>query len=293
MPFFAHSRTPESNETGDFIVDDSAVQSALLNNGFIPLTRNLDMLRSVLLTYTVYSFELGYVQGMNDLLAPILIVMQNEPDSFSCFVNYMETQKHNFYRDQTGMRKQLSNLGLLIRFLDPFLYSHLDESDSINLFCCFRWILTNFKREFEFEDTNLLWESEWACPFTSHFHLFFALAILNTHRQNILTKCHAFDETLKYCNDLSGILDCKLMIYRAEVLFHVFKLKITETARTRLGIDLETGISTREESEPGAGEKLVLIKETTPTWADADADLGLTSMSESELYDLISLLEKV
>ena len=32
----------------------------------------------------------GYVQGMNDLLSPILIVMENEVDAFWCLVGLMD-----------------------------------------------------------------------------------------------------------------------------------------------------------------------------------------------------------
>lgn len=32
----------------------------------------------------------GYVQGMSDLLSPILYVMENEVDAFWCFVNFMD-----------------------------------------------------------------------------------------------------------------------------------------------------------------------------------------------------------
>lgn len=55
------------------------------------------------------------------------------------------------------MRKQLKKLEIMIRFIDPYLYAHLgkikanlfliffetvlDATDSINLFCCFRWLL--------------------------------------------------------------------------------------------------------------------------------------------------------
>lgn len=41
-------------------------------------------------TATVFVFLLtGYVQGMSDLLSPILYVLDNEVDAFWCFVGFM------------------------------------------------------------------------------------------------------------------------------------------------------------------------------------------------------------
>lgn len=39
---------------------------------------NLGMLQDILMTYVMYNFDLGYVQGMSDLLAPILAVINTE-----------------------------------------------------------------------------------------------------------------------------------------------------------------------------------------------------------------------
>lgn len=50
---------------------------------------NLQMLNDILMTYIMYNFDLGYVQGMSDLLSPILQLIENEEDSFWCFVGFM------------------------------------------------------------------------------------------------------------------------------------------------------------------------------------------------------------
>lgn len=51
---------------------------------------NVTALHDILMTYIMYNFDLGYVQGMSDLLAPILYVTQNEATAFWCFVGYMD-----------------------------------------------------------------------------------------------------------------------------------------------------------------------------------------------------------
>ena len=50
---------------------------------------NLRLLSDVLMTYVMYNFDLGYVQGMSDLLSPILAVLGDEVESFWCFVGFM------------------------------------------------------------------------------------------------------------------------------------------------------------------------------------------------------------
>lgn len=57
-------------------------------------------LNDVLMTYVMYNFDLGYVQGMSDLLAPLLVVLDNEVDAFWAFVGFMEKVKGNFDMEQ-------------------------------------------------------------------------------------------------------------------------------------------------------------------------------------------------
>ncbi|KAJ3054087.1 GTPase activating protein [Rhizophlyctis rosea] len=243
VPFFVGSESDLANAPPVPGSEDEAGPPA-------SFSANLEMLKNVLMTYTMYNFELGYVQGMNDLLAPILAVMRSESEAFWCFAEFMKTMQHNFFRDQSGMRTQLRRLELLIKFIDPFLYEHLEATDSINLFICFRWLLVLFKREFDFQDTSTLWEVIWACPLTRHFHLFIALAILNARRVEIF-KCTAFDENLKFVNEQSGNINLIDTLQRAEVLFYVFRDKLTHEAKARLDVDVDTRATA---DLPGASE---------------------------------------
>ncbi|KAJ3161491.1 GTPase activating protein [Geranomyces michiganensis] len=239
---------------------------------------NLAMLSNVLVTYTMYGdFELGYVQGMNDLLAPVLVVMRDEADAFWCFVEFMEMMKPNFYRDQSGMRTQLRHLELLIKFMDPYLYSHMESTDSINLFCCFRWLLILFKREFEFSDCMRLWETLWACPLTKNMHLFVAFAILNRERRELLGKV-AFDETLKFINDLSTRIHLESTLERAEVLFEVFRERIGDAARETLGVDLAVDAGLMATTHATTSAATIASASTRSSGTDDDPEVVLVSI---------------
>lgn len=50
---------------------------------------HLEQMKDMLLTYNEYNPELGYVQGMSDLLAPLYAVMQDDAVAFWAFVGFM------------------------------------------------------------------------------------------------------------------------------------------------------------------------------------------------------------
>ena len=73
----------------------------------------------------------GYVQGMNDLLSPTLIVMDNEVDAFWCFVGLMSRMEQNFQMDQSHIKRQLGNLYTLVQFTDAELANYLGKKNEI------------------------------------------------------------------------------------------------------------------------------------------------------------------
>ncbi|KAA8643309.1 hypothetical protein EYZ11_000900 [Aspergillus tanneri] len=183
---------------------------------------HLEQMKDMLLTYNEYNPDLGYVQGMSDLLAPIYAVMQDDAVAFWAFVGFMDRMERNFLRDQSGMRVQLLTLDHLLQLMDPQLYLHLQSADSTNFFFFFRMLLVWYKREFEWADILRLWETLWTDYLTSNFHLFIALAILEKHRDVIMDHLKHFDEVLKYINELSNTMELLPILTRAESLFRRF-----------------------------------------------------------------------
>ncbi|KAG6314242.1 hypothetical protein E4U22_000190 [Claviceps purpurea] len=184
---------------------------------------HLEQMKEMLLTYNEYNKDLGYVQGMSDLLSPIYAVVQDDAIAFWGFQKFMERMERNFLRDQSGMRNQLLTLDHLVNFMDPKLWEHLRATDSTNFFFFFRMILVWYKREFEWADILRLWEGLWTDFLSSEFHLFVALAILEKHRDVIMEHLKAFDEVLKYVNELSNTTDLESTLIRAEALFRKFQ----------------------------------------------------------------------
>ncbi|KAL5212476.1 hypothetical protein ABZP36_023323 [Zizania latifolia] len=183
--------------------------------------QNVVVLRDILLTYSFYNFDLGYCQGMSDFLAPILYVMEDEPESFWCFTILMERLGANFNRDQSGMHAQLLALSKLVELLDPPLHNYFRQNDCLNYFFCFRWVLIQFKREFSFDQIMLLWEVLWTHYLSEHFHLYLCIAILKRYRSRIIGEQMDFDTLLKFINELSGQINLDRALQDAEALCSV------------------------------------------------------------------------
>lgn len=184
MSLFSGEDTPHPDPTSPFAEAGTNV--------------HMEQLKEMLLTYNEYNKDLGYVQGMSDLLAPIYAVVQDDAIAFWAFKEFMGRMERNFLRDQSGMRAQLLALDQLVNFMDPKLWNHLQACDSTNFFFFFRMILVWYKREFPWADILTLWERQWTDYLSAEFHIFVALAILDKHRDVIMEHLKAFDEVLKY-----------------------------------------------------------------------------------------------
>lgn len=181
---------------------------------------HLAQLYDILMTYVMYNFDLGYVQGMSDLLSPILCLMESEVDAFWCFVGFMDKVSSNFEIDQAGMKAQLCQLYTLLSATDPQLAHYLNKHDSGNMFFCFRWLLVLFKREFNAVDIMKLWEILWTDLPCKNFHLLFCAAILDTERNVLMENRYGLTEILKHINDLSHHIELPWTLSKAEGIYY-------------------------------------------------------------------------
>lgn len=134
---------------------------------------NQSKLWDILSVYAWIDGEVGYMQGMNDICSPIIILLENEADAFWCFDHAMRRLRENF-RCNTGtigVQSQLSTLSQVIKIVDPKLHQHLEELDGGEYLFAFRMLMVLFRREFSFVDSLYLWEMMWAMEYNPNLFL--------------------------------------------------------------------------------------------------------------------------
>ncbi|KAE9555787.1 hypothetical protein FO519_001001 [Halicephalobus sp. NKZ332] len=181
---------------------------------------HLVMLKDILMTYVMYDFDLGYVQGMSDFLSPLLVIMEDEVDTFWCFVGLMNRVHRNFEMDQLCISQQLSNLKSLLEIVNPRLANYLESHESDHMYFCFRWILVAFKREFSFDDIMHLWEVLWTDIPCKNFLLLFCVAVLDGQVHMIIENKFGLTEILKHINNLSMKINLDENLRTAEAIYH-------------------------------------------------------------------------
>ncbi|XP_070507067.1 TBC1 domain family member 15 [Chironomus tepperi] len=212
---------------------------------------NVNRLQEILLTYVMYNFDVGYVQGMSDLLSPILYLIDDEAASFWCFVGFMERVFRNFDEDQAGMKIQLGKMRTLMEFANPKLFRYFKTHDSDNMYFCFRWLLVWYKREFTHEDILELWEVLWTNQPCINFHLLIGIAILDNEMTTFIENEYGFTEILKHVNDLSERMNLKQVLESAEAIYHqiINSKRLPDRVRVILGMDAVNVYGDEPESE--------------------------------------------
>ncbi|KAL2992209.1 hypothetical protein AAZX31_10G036700 [Glycine max] len=137
---------------------------------FYETEANQAKLFDVLAVYAWLDNDIGYVQGMNDICSPLIILVENEADCYWCFDRAMRRMRENFRcsASSMGVQSQLATLSQIMKTVDPKLHHHLEDLDGGEYLFAFRMLMVLFRREFSFADTLYLWELMWAMEYNPY-----------------------------------------------------------------------------------------------------------------------------
>ncbi|CAM8880565.1 unnamed protein product [Rhodiola kirilowii] len=182
---------------------------------------------AILEAYAVYDPEIGYCQGMSDLLSPLITVLKDDSEAFWCFVGFMRKARHNFRLDEVGIRRQLNIVSKIIKCKDSHLFNHLSQLQVEDCFFVYRMVVVLFRREMNFEQTLSLWEVMWAdqtairagigksawskiklgAPPTEDLLLYAIAASVLQRRKLIIERYSSMEDIIRECNNMAGHLD--------------------------------------------------------------------------------------
>ncbi|KAH7836321.1 hypothetical protein Vadar_034677 [Vaccinium darrowii] len=135
---------------------------------------NQEALKNILIVFAKLNPGIRYVQGMNEILAPLFYVFRNDPneenaalaeaDTFFCFVELLSGFRDLFCQQLdnsvVGIRSTISKLSRLLKEHDEELWRHLEVTTKVNpQFYSFRWITLLLTQEFDFADILVIWDA--------------------------------------------------------------------------------------------------------------------------------------
>eukprot|EP00474_Spongospora_subterranea_P004129 CRZ04587.1 hypothetical protein [Spongospora subterranea] len=168
--------TPSSNENGQEKQSETHHQ----------------ILSRILFVYAQLNPGVRYVQGMNELLAPLYYVFAQDPDpmhrahceadAFFCFTAIMAELKDRFIASldssDSGLSSCIDEFRDIFRRADPELYFHLESNHVDARYYSLRWLTLLCSQEFHLPDVLRLWDSLLSDPYRFDFLAYFCCSML-------------------------------------------------------------------------------------------------------------------
>eukprot|EP00198_Chlamydomonas_reinhardtii_P003947 XP_001693283.1 RabGAP/TBC protein [Chlamydomonas reinhardtii] len=133
-----------------------------------------DMKRALFM-YAKLNPGLRYIQGMNELIAPLYYLFKTdtqdplssqyaEADAFWCFMELISDFRDHFCAQldnaQSGIKATIRRLMLVLQHYDKELWHHVEVVHKVDpQFYAFRWLTLLLSQEFAFPDTLRIWDT--------------------------------------------------------------------------------------------------------------------------------------
>eukprot|EP00602_Paraphysomonas_sp_CaronLab_P010295 CAMPEP_0185021732 /NCGR_PEP_ID=MMETSP1103-20130426/4432_1 /TAXON_ID=36769 /ORGANISM="Paraphysomonas bandaiensis, Strain Caron Lab Isolate" /LENGTH=415 /DNA_ID=CAMNT_0027553437 /DNA_START=35 /DNA_END=1282 /DNA_ORIENTATION=- len=190
----------------------------------------------------------GYVQGMNDLLTPILLVFMHpyvedvlrcdvdslndqtvlsvEADSYWCLTKLMDNIQDHYTFSQPGLQRMVLRLEDLIRRIDIDLHQHFQEQCVQYMQFAFRWMNCVLLREIPLRAILRVWDTYLSEERTGfeNFHVYVCAVLLKMYSENL--RSMQFQDILLFLQDLPtsewGEEEVEPILSQAYILSHLF-----------------------------------------------------------------------
>jgi hypothetical protein len=166
----------------------------------------------------------GYVQGMNDLLTPLLVVnmcpfvedvlradigaldpqtvLHVEADSYWCLTKLLDNIQDHYTSSQPGLQRMVLRLEDLIARIDQELHRHFEEENLQYMQFAFRWMNCLLLRELPLCAILRVWDtylSEERGGF-ENFHVYVCTVLLKTFKDKLMTM--QFQDILMFLQEI-------------------------------------------------------------------------------------------
>lgn len=130
-----------------------------------------DVLARILLLYAKLNRGVRYVQGMNELSAPLYYLFAQDPlnshhaeaDTFFCFSLLMSDMRDAFVKtmdnEEGGMMGRIDKFSALLKEKDEEVWKHLEELNVAPVYYTVPWLTLMLTQELDMADVLRLWDS--------------------------------------------------------------------------------------------------------------------------------------
>ena len=163
---------------------------------------NYDVLRRILFFYSKEHEELGYVQGMTEIIANIFYIFSkddnpftkeySEIDSYFIYEKLMEEIKQIFQLDkenfsETFINLQIKQIKKILKKIEPDLLNYFEYIGLEIKNFVIRWILVLFAQEFTIDVTVNFWDRVFTQKDKLKFICYISVAIIKSNKELIMS----------------------------------------------------------------------------------------------------------
>ena len=180
---------------------------------------NYDILRRILFFYSKRNTDVGYVQGLNEIVAIIYYIFsldENvyinpfvESDTFFCFEILMEEIKpvfmmHNINYSQLFITMQIRQINDILKETEPDLFDYFGKINLVMDVFLMRWLMVLFTHEFTFEGSITFLDRIFTQKNKMKFICYISVAILSLNKKKLMKM--EMEEIVFWAQEFGSIL---------------------------------------------------------------------------------------